>query len=246
VYEDAYRLSHTLNDITRRDELRIAMLDSLLDLVGGNLVALSVIDASELRARVLHRPKEQSLKEPLSEAVTSTLARHPMVLYYQSNPRCRCPTAISDFLPNMAGWEASPVYQRVFAPLDGWDQLIIPVFPEGPVSGTVQAYSVNRSRTDRGFCDEDKQIAAMLQLVFIGQHGRHPRDDGVRISLKQAQALEAILQVGTQQAAARMLNISLTSLQKRVVGAARHLGTEHRDARDTAYRAKELGLLDLA
>lgn len=231
-------LAEQLNEITNGRALRIAIMEAVQRLIGGNLVGLNQVNSLERSVVVLHWPNEPAAKN-LSELVTSFIDDHPLVTYYETVAD-RAPRIITQEV-RAEDWRHRPFYREVFCHIDAKYQLAIPLFASSRFPAMANAYAINRESRVSDFSERELGMAMILQGILMSQHRRFPNDADLSLTMKQLDVLALLAEGRSQQMAAKVLGISETALKKRIRCAAQRLGTQTITA--TIHRATKLGMI---
>jgi DNA-binding CsgD family transcriptional regulator len=241
-------LGYELETVTVRQDFLEAAAQTLLSLIGGDVVGWGVLDLTAGRVEVACFPKDVIDEKNVADRLRETADDHPMVVSYLRTRSDVQPRRLSDICTHRE-LISTRAYAELLRPAAAYHQLTILT---GRVSSTgVRGWGINRSRSD--FSDREMELAAHVQpLLWVLDHVRdlplagepdHAADMAERLHLT-GRELEILSYVGsglTADAIGHLLRISGRTVRKHLENTYRKLGCHDRLL--AVQRARVLGLI---
>jgi DNA-binding CsgD family transcriptional regulator len=143
------------------------MIDGIRDLLDAEVCGFNDVDLLGARATVLMRP---AVVPDASARVQRTLARHPIIVRYQTHPEDRYPKRLSDHVDGR--WADHEVYKELFEPMGTPHQIVVPLPWKGTTPSEGSGYAVTRSGSD--FQDDHLRFACVIQIAIRLLHAGDP------------------------------------------------------------------------
>jgi len=246
---DARNLGYELGSVSDRRDFLHAAAESLLALIGGDVVGWNLVDTSARRAEVAYFPEDAFDEKFAIEKLGETADDHPMIVSYLRAGTDLSPRRLSDVCTHRE-LIRTRTYIQLLRPLAAHHQLTIMT---GAVSlDRARGWALNRSGRD--FTDHDLEVARALQpLLWVLDHTRdlplartsdECADMAARLHLT-GRELEILRYVGaglTADAIGHLLRISGRTVRKHLENAYRKLDCHDRLL--AVQRARTLGLLE--
>lgn len=240
-------VSYQLGSVAGQQDYVQAAGQTLLALIGGDIVGRHLIDVSEWRAELVLYPDDPVHQRSLEEQLLATVDDNPMVASYLRSPSDTTPRRLSDVCSRRELF-ATSAYSQFLRPTAGRHQLNILSAWTKPDIGC--AWTINRSGAD--FTDGDLEIAGLLQplLCALDQTvGPAVPDDSrvaelaerVHLTRREREILRHVGTGLTAEAIGHRLRISTGTVRKHLENAYGKL--ECHDRLLAVQRARELGLL---
>ena len=241
-------VSYELGSVPDRQEYVQAAAQTLLALIGGDIVGRHLIDVSEWQAELVLYPDDPVHHQSLEKQLLATVDDNPMVASYLRSPADTTPRRLSDVCPRRE-LLATSAYSEFLRPAAARHQLNILSAWTKPEIGC--AWTINRAGKD--FTAGDLEIAGLLQpllrvldqtvgLAAVPDGSREAElAEQVHLTRREREVLGYVSIGLTAGAIGHRLRISSGTVRKHLENAYGKLGCHDRLL--AVQRARDLGLL---
>lgn len=228
----------------RSEYLRVAS-ETLLGVLGGDVVMWNAVSLAEPAVEVAVHPVEGQEAETLGRQLTEVLGEHPMMPSYlaEKSGGLAAPRRLSD-VASQAELDRNRAYVEVLRPSGARHQLTVLASPISLPS--TRGWAVSRSGSD--FPDDAlaaaRALQPMLALLDATFGGAPPDPDAAEqagLSPRELQVLRLVAEGFTSNAIGRRLRITSRTVDKHRENIHRKLGRHDRVS--VVLRAQELGIL---
>ena len=239
-------LGYQADGVVDRSEYLRAASQTLLGVLGGDIVLWNAVSLAEPAVEVAVHPVEGLEAETIGRQLTEVLGEHPMMPSYmgEKTPGLPAPRRRSD-VATQTELERNRAYVEVLRPSGARHQLTVLASPISLRS--TRGWSISRSGSD--FPDEALAAAralqpmlALLDRSFAGQLvDSAAAAERAGLTPRELDVLRLLAEGLTSVAAGRRLRISSRTVDKHREGIHRKLGRHDRIS--VVRRAQELGIL---
>jgi DNA-binding NarL/FixJ family response regulator len=245
----AARLGYELEPVSGRLAFLHAAAQTLLSLIGGDVVGWNLVDLAARRVEVACFPEDALDEKTVTESLRETTDDNPMIVSYLRAREDALPRRLSDVCTHRE-LIRTRAYAELLRPAAAHNQLTILTGRMSPDSA--RCWAINRSGHD--FTDRDLELAGHLQpLLWALDHThdlpaprRHAESAETAAQLHlTTRELEILQYVGaglTADAIGHLLRISGRTVRKHLENTYRKLGCHDRLL--AVQRARDLGLID--
>lgn len=246
--EAAQSFSYHVGTGLSRPEYLQAAAQTLLSLIGGDVVGWNLIDVPSRRTELTLYPDDVYNQKSITDKLRKTVDDHPMITSYLRPGATMTPRRLSDVCTRRELMKTQ-AYSYLLRPMATRHQLTILTARMMPRSG--QCWAINRSGQD--FTEHDLGIARQLQpllrildrVVGTGGYDHDRHSDMVahlHLTRREIEILHYVSTGLTADAIGRLLRISGRTVRKHLENAYEKLGCH--DRLIAVDRARALGLLD--
>jgi DNA-binding CsgD family transcriptional regulator len=245
----AASLGYELGTVTSRQDFLHAAAQTLLSLIGGDVIGWNSVDVAAGRVEVACFPDDALDEKIITDRLRETTDDNPMIVSYLRTRADLLPRRLSDVCTHR-DLIRTRTYAELLRPTAANHQLTILTGRILPISG--RCWAINRSGSD--FADREIDLATRLQpLLWVLDHTREllsnrssDRDEDMAARLRlTTRELEVLRYVGgglTADAIGHLLRISGRTVRKHLENTYRKLGCH--DRLIAVQHARTLGLLD--
>jgi DNA-binding CsgD family transcriptional regulator len=248
VSSDDLELSYQADGVVDRSEYLRAASETLLAVLGGDMVLWNAVSLAEPAVEVAVHPVQGMEAEAIGRQLTEVLGEHPMMPSYlaEGTSGLPAPRRLSD-VASQAELERNRAYVEVLRPSGARHQLTVLASPISLRS--TRGWAISRSGSDfpeeaLGAARALQPMLALLDRSFVGvPPDRAAATERAGLTARESQVLQLVAEGLTSHAIGRRLRITSRTVDKHRENIHRKL--DRHDRLSVVRRAQELGIVSL-